>query len=96
MFAPDLRPEYAIGTGCPVAPSTIGIRGFDPLRQTAWADLASFVPVGFGRRGNTCYVNSVAHVLLRAPAMGAWLEKHRKMCVQQEGCLLCVLDATRT
>ena len=32
LFAPDLRPEYAIATGCPVAPSIIGIRGFDSLR----------------------------------------------------------------
>ena len=42
-----------------------------------------------------CYVNSVSHVLLRVPAMGAWLDKHRDMCGQEEDCVLCVLAVTR-
>lgn len=47
LFAPGLLPEYAAATGCPVPPSSIGIRGFDSLRQNIWADLDLFEPVGF-------------------------------------------------
>ena len=95
FFAPNLHAEFALATGCPDAPHGIDIRGFESLRQTAWADLRSFLSVGLRRRGYTCYVNSVAHVLLRVPAMGAWLEHHRGICIHREGCLLCVLAATR-
>ena len=96
-FARDNKPVFAIASGSPAAPSNIFILSYDALRQTAWADLLSFLPLKFARRRgeNTCYVNNVAHVVLRVPAMGAWLEKHLDICLQQEGCLLCVLAATR-
>ena len=95
LFAESVNPLMALAAGKPVAPSTIVIHCFDSLRQTAWNDLRPFAPVGFLNRGHMCYVNSVSHVLLRVPAMSAWLEKHREVCAQGEGCLLCVLAATR-
>ena len=95
LFAESVNPLMALAAGKPVAPSTIVIHCFDSLRQTAWNDLRPFAPVGFLNMGHMCYVNSVSHVLLRVPAMSAWLEKHREVCSQEEGCLLCVLAATR-
>ena len=86
-FARELQAEFAIATGRPVARSSIVIRGFNFLHHTAWADSVSFLPLGFGRRTghNTCYANSVSHVLLRVPALGAWVEKHRKHVYSRRG-----------
>ena len=95
LFAETVHAGLALAAGKPVAPGTIAIPRLDSLPPTAWSDLRPFASVGLGRRGNTCYVNSISHVLLRVPAVGAWLEKHRDMCAQEEGCLLCVLAATR-
>ena len=47
--------------------------------------------------GNMCYVNSVAQVLLRTPAIVEWLKWHRlNGCVHGEaGCMLCALWKTQ-
>ena len=95
LFSESVQPAFAQEIGKPVPPSTIAIPALDALRPTAWTDLSSLRPVGFLREGNTCYVNSVAHVLLRVPAMSAWFEKHKELCTLGETCLLCVLAATR-
>ena len=46
--------------------------------------------------GNMCYVNSVAQVLLRTPAIVEWLRWHRANgCVHGEAtCMLCALSKT--
>ena len=85
LFAESVNPLMALAAGKPVAPSTIVIHCFDFLRQTAWNDLRPFAHVGFLNMGHMCYVNKVSHVLLRVPAMSAWLEKHREVCAQGGG-----------
>ena len=61
----------------PCAPTEVGIRGLEEVPEGSWETTVDVPLRGLRRFGNTCYVLSVSQVLMRVPAMRAWVEKHR-------------------
>ena len=80
----------------PCSPSDVGILLLNGLPSGSWATTAKFPRWGMRNLGNTCYVNSVAQVLMRTPAMCEWMCRHNADgCPHSDtGCVLCALFRT--
>ena len=80
----------------PVAPQQISIPGLQGLGYGDWS-LAAVVPLrGLFNYDNTCYVLSVAQILMRLPAFVDWMLYHLENACDGKngGCSLCALGLT--
>ena len=98
LFADGVVAAPAVGERAPCAPADLCIRALDDVPKGSWATVANLPLRGLKNVGNTCYLNSVAQVLVRTPAVAEWLQKHNaEGCPsEQNGCPLCALFLTFT
>ena len=96
LFGENVASVAASGQCVPCSPSDVGILLLHVLPRGSWATTAQVPRFGMRNIGNTCYVNSVAQVLLRTPAMLEWMCRHNADgCPHADtGCVLCALFRT--
>ena len=97
LFAGYVVSECALRSSVLVSSSDVGITGRGSLGKVDW-NTTKDVPLRgmFRGRMNTCYVISVAQVLLRIPAVLDWAICHNAGGCPEEGsaCVLCALFQT--
>ena len=78
LFGDGLDDLFASGdvAAPPVAPGETSIVLLRGLPGAGWASAREPAPGGLRNPGFACYAISVAQVLLRLPAVSAWLEAH--------------------
>ena len=96
LFGEIVDSVPASGLCEPCSPSDVGILLLNGLSSGSWATTAKVPRFGMRNLGNTCYVNSVAQVLVRTPAMLEWICRHNADgCPRADtGCVLCALFRT--
>ncbi len=85
-----------VSNNVPSAPADLSIRVLDDMPRGTWATTGDLPLRGLKNVGNTCYLNSVAQVLMRTPAVVEWMSRHHADgCPKDEsGCALCSLFLT--
>ena len=96
LFGAAVAAQPASGGAVPCSPSAVGIVALNGLEPGSWETVARVPLRGMTRAGNTCYVISVAQVLLRVPAVVEWMTRHNTDgCAQEQTtCVLCALFHT--
>ena len=99
LFAPSQTIQSALGPGAPSAASEVVVPGVDGVGRGAWESAWRLPRVGMANLGNTCYVASVAQVLLRTPGVLDWVQAHGigGGCARARGrlgCVVCALQGT--
>jgi len=86
----------ALSTVTPCAPTDVFVPSLDEVGAGSWLTTKDLPLRGMRNVGNTCYVNSMAQVLMRVPAMVEWATQHvAENCPQEESsCVLCALFRT--
>ena len=95
-FGPDslfavTRTVPALSTVTPCAPAEVLIQALDDVPFGSWETTKDVPLRGMRNVGNTCYLNSVAQVMMRVPAMLEWAKDHYAgNCPHEESsCVLC-------
>ena len=96
LFAPGSASEPALSAVVPCAPAEVVIPDLDDVSDASWATVRDVALRGLRNVGNTCYLNSVAQVLMRTPAMLEWAMRHNaRGCPHARAtCPLCALYQT--
>jgi hypothetical protein len=81
----------------PSAPAEVGIRSYIALSiagaRAVWRRHVFPRLGGFRNVGNTCYLNCVAQVMVRTPAVRVWLARREQVCgVARDQCVACALS----
>ena len=84
------------GVIVPCSPQEIVIRAMSDVSRGSWESVRHVSLVGMRNIGVTCYLNCVAQVLIRTPAMLEWLKKHVESgCTGvHSDCVVCGLKQT--
>ena len=97
LFAVAVQASPALAQGIPSAPCEIAIRCTNEIHGGTWASTKDLPLRGMHNTGNMCYVNTLAQILLRTPAVFEWLRAHhRTHCrsCSKVNCVLCALSKT--
>ena len=107
LFGSGLARADPLEAHAPQAPSELPIEILAGLpsgdANATWKSLGQVTLGGMANMGDTCYANSVVQVLLRLPAIAAWLHAHASHCEvrrrsrdsAEARCTACDLWATR-
>jgi len=84
------------GAIVPCSPQEIVIRDMSDVPRGSWESVRQVPLAGIRNIGETCYLNCVAQVLIRTPAMLEWVKRHvENGCPREHGdCVICGLKQT--
>ena len=97
LFADGVNATPALAALVPRAPTEVTIPALDEVPRGSWSTTGDVPLRGLSNRLRfACYVNSVAQVLMRTPALLEWMMWHSaEGCPSEEtSCVLCALFRT--
>ena len=96
LFGDGVSAVPSDGVIVPCSPQEIIIRDLSDVPRGSWESVRQVPLAGMWNIGETCYLNCVAQVLIRTPAMLEWLKRHvENGCPRAHGdCVMCGLKQT--
>ena len=95
LFGTGVSASLAAGGQVPVAPAQVAMPSLGVVPVGGFSTTEALPLRGMPRKGNTCYVLSVAQVLLRTPGVQEWMAVHALSCGRSEStCAVCALHTT--
>ena len=96
LFASPVVAVPSVGDGVPGAAHDVWIQDMGAVVTGDWNSSCDLPRRGLRNQGDTCFVNAAVQLLMRVPAVVAWMHAHGRHCnLGSAGCLLCALRDTR-